>query len=162
MIVCKVPDELAEKLQAKTPNEFLAAVISLLEKPEPKAEEANPTVEATELLFDAITDAKADILKAIANGPKVDAEALAKIARNEASKVTAEALASVGTNPAPAPKTVDNPANSTSIAADDYEGQWKASEQLRGEFAGDFKAYLSYAKALSAGRTRAFQPGKKS
>lgn len=154
MILIKVSDELMGKLGAKTASEFLSNIETLLNAKDepPKATDNGP-------LLKAITDIKADIVSLgdmllALEIPKIDTEEIARIASVAASKITSQALAAVGTNPAPIGVPNASPSGVQTIADDDYEGQWKASEQLRGEFGGNQKAYIAYKRAEQAGRVK--------
>jgi hypothetical protein len=153
MTVIKVSDDLMKKLGATNSSEFAASVEALLAQETPAPQSAVDLKPVMTQLAALRSDVEA--LSVLVLEPKENAwsaDEVVRIATIAASKITSGALAATGTNPAPIGVPNTTVAGTQEIAEDDYDGQWKASEQLRGEFGGNYKTYAAYKKAAQNGR----------
>lgn len=155
MLTLKLTDEQMAALGVNSVEDVMA-VIQNAQATTAKLAEVEKAKAAMEAEHEALkTQVAALAAKIEAIGKPVDIEALRKEILAEADKNLCAYVAKIGTQALPNKETPPDVSagDKKEVAADDYKGQWEASEDLKAEFL-SFESYVAFKRASDEGRVR--------
>lgn len=155
MLTLKLTDEQMAAMDAKSVEDVMAVIQSAQATAAELAEvkKAKAAMEAEHETLKAQVAALAAKIEAI--GKPVDVAAMRAEILAEANKSMCAYVSKLGAQALPSGEVPPDVSagDKKQIAADDYKGQWEASEDLRAEFV-SFESYAAFKRASDDGRVR--------